>query len=161
MNNSENNERNHNIFIYDHIKVFFKHTDYYGLVHQYNYLEWMSYAREAFFNKIFPAFMTDDILTTISMVTIKAEYEHYNDAKFGDEISIIIYTENVRRVSFDVIFEFYNKASNNKLGLGKQTLVFLQRESTRPAYIPNELFYEIKLGEKKNGTADARTTIHS
>ena len=46
----------HTVFIYDRIKVFFKHTDYYGKVHVYNYLEWMSYAREAFFNKIFPSF---------------------------------------------------------------------------------------------------------
>ena len=33
----------HKIFTFDKIVVFFKHTDYHGFVHPYNYLEWMSY----------------------------------------------------------------------------------------------------------------------
>ncbi len=142
-------DREHNFFVYDQVKVFFKHTDFYGFVHQYNFLEWMSYAREAFFSNLFPAFSTNDSLKEISMVTIKANYDYYDDAKFGDDIQIVIFTENVRRISFDVIFEFYKKKSHAPLGVGRQTLVFLKRNSTRPAFIPQELLYEIQKGERK------------
>ena len=49
-------------FIFDKLTVFFKHTDYHGFVHPYNYLEWTSYVREAFFQENVPTF--PDILQT-------------------------------------------------------------------------------------------------
>ena len=140
-------DRQHAIFIYDRITVYFKHTDYYGFVHAYNYLEWMSYAREAFFKKIFPAFSGEDA-NQYNIVTTKVTHEYLSDAKFGDEIKIVIFTENVRRASFDVIFEFYVKADDKKLGAGRQTLVFLNTKTMRPTFINDNLYVEIKKGER-------------
>lgn len=147
-------DRNHTIFVYDRIKIFFKHTDYHGFVHPYNYLEWMSYAREAFFNKILPSYRFDEERPTV-MVTVKMQYSYRGDARFGDDIDILIFTEHVRRFSFDVVFEFYVKKDNKMIGVGKQTIAFLQRETHKPASIPDDLYLEIKKGERKNGNQDA------
>ena len=139
----------HNTFTYDKIKVFFKHTDYHGFVHIYNYLEWMSYAREAFFSDLFQS-SSVDIADMFSIVTINVEYNFIADAKFGDDIKIVIFTENVRKVSFDVCFEFYLSGDGKKIGLGRQTLVFLDKNSFKPTLIPEKLFAEVKDGERKD-----------
>ena len=136
----------HNIFVYDNIKVFFKHTDYYGFVHIYYYLEWMSYAREAFFNKLFPQF--SEKMTNFSVVTVNVSYDHFLDSKFGDNVKVVIYTKRVRKLSFDVIYEFYNQKNTEKIGLGKQTLVFLDKATGRPVLIPEKLYIEVKKGER-------------
>ena len=85
----------HKIFEFDRVVIFFKHTDYYGFVHSYNYLEWMSYAREAYFQELVPNFM-ELCNGAIKMVTMEVEWEALGDAVFGDAIRIQIYSEFYR-----------------------------------------------------------------
>ena len=141
-------ERGHTIFIYDKIKVFFKHTDYHGFVHPYNFLEWMSYAREAFFKNVLPTYQLESN-RSINMVTVRMECDYLADARFGDDIEILIFTEHVKRFSFDVVFEFYRRPSQELLGIGRQTIAFLQSETAKPSSIPEGLYIEIKKGERK------------
>lgn len=129
----------HKIFIYDNLKVFFKHTDYYGFVHPYNYLEWMSYIREAFFQELVRNFL-ELCEREIKMVTALAEFELLKDARFGDSIVCDIYAENVKKISFDVVFEFYQKEhSDLVLGKGRQKITFLNGVTGRPELIPEDL----------------------
>jgi len=130
----------HKIFIFDKLTVFFKHTDYHGFVHPYNYLEWMSYSREAFFQEMVPNFM-DVCSRNIKMVTSSVQYQQNKDARFGDGIVVRIHSEKVKRLSFDVIFEFYKYKIENSalLGMGRQRLTFIDAELGRPALIPEEL----------------------
>jgi len=128
----------HQVYVFDKIKVFFKHTDYYGVVHPYNYLEWMSHARESYFQDLVPDFHKI-CEQRIKMVTFKVDLEYLEDARFGDEIGIKIYAEKVKKLSFDVIFEFYNSITNKVLARGCQTLTFLDGVTMRPTTIPDEL----------------------
>lgn len=128
----------HKIFTFDKIRVFFKHTDFHGFVHPYNYLEWMSYTREAYFQDLIPNFL-ELCQRDIKMVTALVDFEILNDAVFGDHVICKIYSENVRRLSFDVIFEFSLEHNNLLLGRGKQRLTFLNVQDSRPARIPEEL----------------------
>lgn len=153
---------NHKTYVYDQIRVFFKHTDYHGFVHPYNFLEWMSYTREAYFQDLVPNFL-ELTQRNIKMVTAEVEFEPLRDVIFGDQIAVKIYSENVRRLSFDVIFEFFRANDGALLGRGRQRLTFLDGETGRPARIPEELksvvlLYEkqrpekeVTPGEKKNG----------
>lgn len=147
-NEKEGPAATHQIFTFDHIIVFFKHTDYHGYVHPYNYLEWMSYTREAYFQNLVPNFL-ELCKRNINMVTADVWFELIGDAVFGDQISIKIYSENVRRLSFDVIFEFYCERRRSLLGKGCQRLTFLDIGSSKPALIPLELKNVVLLFERK------------
>lgn len=138
---------NHKIFTFDKIQVFFKHTDYHGFVHPYNYLEWMSYVREAYFQELVPNFL-ELCNRDIKMVTVMAEFQLVEDAIFGGHVTCKIYSENVKRVSFDVVFEFYRQEHDVLLGKGRQCLTFLDGQTGRPARIPEELKNVVLLYEK-------------
>ena len=138
----------HKIFVYDQIRVFFKHTDYHGYVHPYNYLEWMSYTREAYFQDLVPNFL-ELCQRNIKMVTAETEFTPLQDAVFGDRIVVRIYSENVKRLSFDVLFEFSVGQAGVLLGKGRQRLTFLDADTGRPARIPEELKSVVLLYEKK------------
>ena len=140
-------EEPHKIFTFDKLTVFFKHTDYHGFVHPYNYLEWMSYAREAFFQDLVPNFLKLS-KSNIKMVTAEVEFECRADAIFGDRIIVKIYSQNVKRLSFDVVFKFYRDKDNLLLGDGRQTLTFLDAETGKPTRIPEELKSAVLLFEK-------------
>jgi acyl-CoA thioesterase FadM len=128
----------HKIYTFDKIRVFFKHTDYYGYVHPYNYLEWMSYVREAYFQDLVPNCL-ELCQKDIKMVTMLAEYKRVGDAIFGDCIYVEIHSENVRRISFDVIFSFFKTSERKKLGEGRQRLTFISAMTGHPEKIPDEL----------------------
>ena len=137
------------IFTYDKLIVFFKHTDYQGFVHPYNYLEWMSYAREAYFQELVPNFL-ELCDRDIKMVTALVEFELLSDAIFGDRIICKIYAEDVKRISFDVVFEFYHQITGRLLGKGRQRLTFLDGQIGRPARIPEELKSVVLQYERKS-----------
>lgn len=144
----------HKVFVYDKIGVFFKHTDYHGFVHPYNYLEWMSYTREAYFQDLVPNFLE---LThrNIKMVTAEVEFTLLTDALFGDQIVVKIFSESVKRLSFDVIFEFSRRRDGACLGKGRQRLTFVDADSRRPARIPEELKKVVLLYEKKISSSES------
>ena len=140
------------VFTFDKLTVFFKHTDYHGFLHPYNYFEWMSYAREAYFQELVSNFL-ELCDRNIKMVTASVELELLNDAIFGDPILCKIYSENVRRLSFDVIFDFCHKTKGIQLSRGRQRLTFLDADTVSPARIPEELKTVVLQYEKKDREA--------
>ena len=124
-----------NIFTFDKFKVFFKHTDYYGFVHPYNYFEWTSYVREAFFSQMCGDFQV--ILNSpIKMMTSKINADLKADSKFGDEIEAYFTTLKIKKVSFDVIVRFFNKRLNENVCETQHTLVFVDARTGRFTNIP-------------------------
>lgn len=128
----------HRIFEFDKIGVFFKHTDYHANTHPYNYFEWMSFAREAYFQELVPNFY-ELCQKSIRMVTANVELSILEDAKFGDHVRVQIYSQFVKRLSFEVVFYFYRMNDNKCLASGKQRLTFLDSFSGKPTLIPQEL----------------------
>jgi len=141
------------VFTFEKLTVFFKHTDYHGFVHPYNFLEWMSYAREAFFQELVPNFM-ELCQRDIKMVTSEVEYRATADAFFGDKIVIKIFAEKVKRLSFEVIFNFYRVKDNILLGEGRMQLTFLDATSGRLTQIPEELKKVVLEFERKHVSKD-------
>src|SRR5258708_3063956 len=99
------------VFIYDRITVFFKHTDYHGFLHPYNFLECTSYVREAFFSETSKDFK--NILNSpVKMMTSKITCCVNTDSYFGDKIEARFTTTKIKKVSMDVIIRFFNKRLN-------------------------------------------------
>ena len=124
-----------NIFIVDRFEVFFKHTDFYGFVHPYNYFEWTSYVREAFFSEMCGDF--ESVLNSpIKMMTAKISLVLRSDCKFGDKIEAHFTTSKIKRVSFDVIIRFFNKRSKQIVCETQHTLVFVDSRTDQFTDIP-------------------------
>jgi len=126
------------IFVYDKLRIFFKHTDYYGVVHPYNYLEWTSYVREAFFSEMCGDFRRI-LESPIKMMTTKIELSGLKDSLFGDDIEGRFTTTQIKKVSFDVIVRFFNKRKKIVVCETRHTLVFVDSDTQRFATIPENI----------------------
>ena len=132
------NTANHKTFTFDKIQIFFKHTDYHGYVHPYNYLEWTSYVREAFFQKTVPNFR--EILDqSIKMMTARISSEFFVDSAFGDFLEARMTIAKIKKVSFDVIVRFFKEVGNQMVCTTRHTLVFVDSETQKFADIPFDL----------------------
>jgi len=129
---------NNKIFVYDKLRVFFKHTDYYGAVHPYNFLEWTSYVREAFFSEMCGDFRKI-LESPIKMMTAKIELCTLGNSSFGDDIEGRFTTAQIKKVSFDVVVRFYNRQKNMVVCETRHTLVFIDSATQRFAAIPDNI----------------------
>lgn len=127
-----------NIFTFNQLEVFFKHTDYYGFVHPYNYFEWTSYVREAFFSQKCGDF--EAVLNSpIKMMTAKINADLKGDSKFGDMIEAYFTTARIKKVSFDVIIKFFNKRLKKLVCETQHTLVFVDSRTEKFTDIPEPI----------------------
>src|SRR5436189_224158 len=112
------------VFVFDKIRVFFKHTDYFGYVHPYNYFEWTSYVREAFFQETVPNFQ-EVINRDIKMMTTKIQSSSLGDAHFGDTFEARLTVGKIKKVSFDMIVRFFNRVKKEVSCETLHTVVFV------------------------------------
>ena len=132
------NEIRKKIYIFDKIRVFFKHTDYYGYVHPYNYCEWTSYVREAFFSENCGDFKKI-IGSKVKMMTAKIQMNTHADCSFGDLIEARLTVTKVKKVSFDVIVKFINVGMGEPAAETQHTLVFVDSEFGQFTDIPGNI----------------------
>ena len=130
------------IFVFDKIMVFFKHTDYHGFVHPYNYLEWTSFVREAFFSEVCKSFR-EILYSPVKMMTAKIHSTMHADAVFGDSIMAKFTVFRIKKVSFDVVVRFFRKSDNKFLCETRHTLVFVDSNSEKFTAIPQDLNHAI------------------
>ena len=123
------------IFTFDKLTVFFKHTDYYSFVHPYNFFEWTSYVREAFFSGICGDFR--GILNSpVKMMTAKILATMHSESIFGDMIEGRFTTSRIKKVSFDVIVRFFNERLQELTCETQHTLVFIDSRTQEFTEIP-------------------------
>ncbi|HCR71115.1 MAG TPA: hypothetical protein DIW23_06700 [Anaerolineae bacterium] len=126
------------IFIFDRAGVFFKHTDFNGFLHPYNYFEWTSYARESYFQETVPNF--EDVLNRpIKMMTTKIELSLFVNATFGDVFDARLTVSKIKKVSFDMIVRFYNRRKELVSAETRHSIVFIDTERSTFAPIPEEM----------------------
>jgi len=131
-------QRSSRIFVLEKLSVFFKHTDYHGFLHPYNYFEWTSYVREEFFIQKCSGFrkMLD---MSIRMMTTKIEADIHNSALFGDVIQAQLFATKIRKLSLEVTIEFLNKEINKMLATTRHSLVFFDEKDKRLIPIPEKI----------------------
>jgi YbgC/YbaW family acyl-CoA thioester hydrolase len=127
-----------NDFVFDGFRIFFKHTDYHGCVHPYQYLEWTSYVREAFFQDTVPSF-SQVLLRNISMMTTKIDAVFYGDTVFGDKLEAHLNVGRIKKVSFDMKIRFLNKLTRRKICETLHTVVFMDNATASFSRIPPEM----------------------
>ncbi|MSR77769.1 MAG: hypothetical protein EXS63_06035 [Candidatus Omnitrophica bacterium] len=126
------------VFLFDKISVYFKHTDYHGFVHPYNYFEWTSYVREAFFQET--VFNFDEVLSRpIKMMTTRIMLETAQDASFGNLVEARLSVSKIKRVSFDMNIDFFNLTRQQLSANTTHSIVFVDSEKASFARIPDEM----------------------
>jgi len=125
-------------FSFDELKVFFKHTTYHGFVHPYNFLEWTSYVREAFFAQHCPDFEAI-LISPIKMMTTKISADYLGESKFGDRLQARFTSTKIKKVSFDVIVRFMNTQSAQKICQTYHSLVFVDSLTGKFTSIPQSI----------------------
>ncbi|PIQ87548.1 MAG: hypothetical protein COV74_00305 [Candidatus Omnitrophica bacterium CG11_big_fil_rev_8_21_14_0_20_45_26] len=130
------------VYSFNQIQVFFKHTDQHGFIHPYNFLEWTSYVREAFFQEKVPNFLelTDG---RIKMMTTRITCDLFLDCMFGDKLEAHITFEKIRHYSFNVKTTFLNLRLSKVVCATEHTLVFVDSERGKFASIPTELLQPV------------------
>jgi len=123
------------VFIFSKISVFFKHTDYNGFVHPYNYFEWTSYVREAFFSEICLGFR-EILNSSVKMMTAKISATMHCDSVFGDVIEARFTVSKIKKVSFDVIVRFFDERLQRLVCETRHTLVFVDSQTQGFTEVP-------------------------
>lgn len=125
----------HKVFTFDDLTVFFKHTDYHGFVHPYNYFEWTSYVREAFFSQMCPDFR-QILKSPIKMMTTKIDCIMHFDSIFGDKFEARFSAARIKKASCDIIVRFFNRRIERIVCETRHTLVFVDFNTQDFTLIP-------------------------
>ena len=116
-------------------KIFeYKHTVYFnetnamgGVVYYSNYVKWQGMTREEFLVKTVPEWkliMQQVANGSVNMITAEEHSRFIQHAFFGDEIVIRIHAEEIKKFSFNIVFEMTKNGSDTIIYEGWQRLAF-------------------------------------
>ena len=129
---------NSKVFSFNKCVVFFKHTNQLGFAHPYNFMEWTSYVREAYFQETVSNFM-EVLQRPIKMMTTKISSAVLNDSEFGDTFEARLTVGKIKKVSFDMIIRFVNIKKREVACETVHTIVFVDTKAASFAPIPKEM----------------------
>ena len=114
-------------FIFRH-KIYFNETNAVGGVAYFsNFIKWQGMVREDYFISTVPQWrdiMKHIALGQLNMITVEEHSHFIQHAFFGDEILVNLFTANIKKYSFDMLFFMYHAGNNNLLYEGFQRLAF-------------------------------------
>ncbi|MEI7751143.1 MAG: thioesterase family protein [Candidatus Omnitrophota bacterium] len=131
-------EGHHKIYKFDKISPFFKHTDYYGYVHPYNYYEWTSYVRERFFQDTVSNFL-EVMSRPIKMMTAKINCSVLAESVFGHDFEARLMVGRIKKVSFDMVIRFFDLRQRQVVCETQHTVVFVDSRDGSFSPIPIEM----------------------
>ncbi len=116
-------------------KIFeLRHTVYFnetnamgGVVYYSNYVKWQGMTREDYFIKTVPEWkiiMQEVAKGNVNMITVEEHSYFIKHAFFGDELIIKLQTGDIRKYSFNMIFEIAKFGTEEPIYKGWQKLAF-------------------------------------
>jgi YbgC/YbaW family acyl-CoA thioester hydrolase len=107
--------------------VYLTDTNSFGNVYFARYFDWQGMAREDFFRHLVQDYQKL-IQAGIKFVTIEATIKFHSETVLFDEVVIKVKPENIKTVTFDLIFTYINKKTNQLIAIGKQKIGFVDSE---------------------------------
>lgn len=128
-------------FIYN-TKAYLGDVNVFGTTYFARYFDWQGEAREDFFQLVpgHERLMTSGII----LVTKKASIEYFKSVRLFDEVILEVTTDNVRKLSFELVFRYYIKRllENNKTEAlaaeGREKICFVRNSEItgKPEVVP-------------------------
>lgn len=117
--------------------VYLTDTNIFGNAYFARYFDWQGMAREEFFKQI----IHDGIQffqSGIKFVTIEASVKYRFEVTLFDKLIIKVRPENIKTTTFDLIFTYIKKETNQIIAEGKEKIGFVD-SSGKVIPIPKEL----------------------
>ncbi len=124
-----------NAFYYEFV-VTLKDVNLYGTVYFARYFEWQGVARELYFAT---AENSQQILSGALLITKYAWNDYIKHIHVFDQIVVKIQNRNIKRCSYEVIFTFFNKKTNEVVARGGQTICFADLKTGKIIKLPEAI----------------------
>lgn len=115
-------QKNNNGYFLFELNVFLKDTNLFGNTYFSHYFEWQGMARETYFQTV-PDYHKL-LASGIKMITKRASIEYKRECTAFDHVIIKVQNKNIRKCSFDMVFNYINERTEEILAVGEQTLTF-------------------------------------
>jgi len=119
-------------------EVYFENISPSGNIHLEKLAEWMSIGREKFFRNTCPEhlkFVEGDV----SMFTVVMSISLKGSSRWTDKIILIITTKRVKKISFELHFDFFNERTNQIIAQGIQKVAFIRADDEKFSPIPDDM----------------------
>lgn len=118
--------------------IYFEDISPSSMVHLEKIAEWMSMGRERFFKTTCPEHLkfADG---KVSMFTIFMTICDVKSSQWADNIEATITFTKIKRISFEIHFDFYNKRKKEVIAKGVQKVAFINAGEEDFAPIPNDI----------------------
>ena len=124
-----------NAFYYEFI-VTLKDVNLYGTVYFSRYFEWQGIARELYFAT---ADNFQEILTGAILITKYAWNDYIKHIHVFDHLVCKVQNRNIKRCSYEVVFTFTNKKTNEVVAVAGQTICFADNKTGRIIKLPDAI----------------------
>ncbi|MFW9930524.1 MAG: acyl-CoA thioesterase [Candidatus Thorarchaeota archaeon] len=119
-------------------EIYFEDISPSGIVHLEKIAEWMSMGRERFFRKTCPDHLKF-VKTDVNMFTVQMSISILGSSVWADKIEAIISMTKIKKISFEIHFEFLNKRSKEIVAQGVQKVAFVKQNDENFAPIPEDI----------------------
>ena len=123
-------------------EIYFEDISPSGNVHLEKIAEWMSMGREQYFRATCPEHLKF-IDGGVSMFTVGMSIAIKNKSQWADKISLSISTARIKKVSFELHFDFQNVRTNSLIANGTQKVAFIKQNAGEFSPIPKEIMDEL------------------
>ncbi|MDE1920516.1 MAG: thioesterase family protein [Candidatus Omnitrophica bacterium] len=121
------------------ITVTLKDINMYGTVYFSRYFEWQGICRELYFITLKNY---EEVLNNITMVTKYAWNDYKRQIHAFEQILIRVQNRDIKKSSFEMMFTYINKRTNEIVSIGGETLIFIDNNG-RIIKIPDRIVIEL------------------
>ncbi len=107
--------------------VTLKDINMYGTVYFSRYFEWQGISRELYFTTVENY---QEIFNGVILVTKYAWNEYRKQIHAFEHILVKVQNRNIKKSSFEMMFTFINKESDEIVGIGGEILVFINNKGS-------------------------------
>lgn len=119
-------------------EIYFEDISPSGIVHLEKISEWMSMGRERFFRATCPDHL-QFVKNDVNMFTVQMSISVMGASAWADQIEAVISMTKIKKISFDIHFDFHNKRTKEIIAHGIQKVAFIKSNAENFAPIPEDI----------------------
>lgn len=119
-------------------EIYFEDISPSGNVHLEKIAEWMSMGREQYFRATCPDHLKF-VDGEINMFTVGMSICVKDKSRWADKVKLSIKTAKIKKISFEMFFDFKNERTNQIIAQGIQKVAFIKQNAEDFSPIPDDM----------------------
>lgn len=119
-------------------EIYFEDISPSGNVHLEKIAEWMSMGREQYFRATCPGHLKF-VDGEVSMFTVGMSISVKEKSRWADKVKLSIKTAKIKKISFEMHFDFKNERTKQIIAQGIQKVAFIKLNAENFAPIPDDM----------------------